>query len=55
MAVRFREDLLALEEHLELLTAVAALIAIVVERLAAGEGTGCSNETGGTSLPGEPS
>jgi two-component system sensor histidine kinase KdpD len=40
MAVRFREHLLALEEHLELLTAVASLIAIVVERLAAGEATG---------------
>jgi two-component system sensor histidine kinase KdpD len=39
MAVRFRDDLLALDEHLELLTAVASLIAIVVERLAAGEAT----------------
>jgi two-component system sensor histidine kinase KdpD len=39
MAVRFKEDLLALDEHLELLTAVASLIAIVVERLAAGERT----------------
>jgi two-component system sensor histidine kinase KdpD len=36
MAVRFRENLLALDEHLELLRAVASLIAIVVERLAAG-------------------
>jgi len=36
MAVLFRGNLLALDEHLELLTAVASVIAIVVERLGGG-------------------
>jgi hypothetical protein len=52
MAVRFRDGLLALDEHLELLTAVASLIAIVLERLTAGEGTVQPDHgSGGASLP----
>jgi two-component system sensor histidine kinase KdpD len=57
MAVRFRDGLLALDEHLELLTAVASLIAIVVERLAAAEGTvrPAITDSGGASPPAGPS